>query len=217
MARYVLKRFIQMVLLFFVFFTLSWFLLQAVPGDAIAQRLQLNPDMPPSALAEARARLGLDLPLHQQFWNYAKQFFTGDLGQAWTRSETVEELIKQRLPRTLMLFSTALGFQYIIGFQAGKYLAWRRNQRGEMLITIGGVGLFTVFYPWFGLMMILLFAVKLGWVPTNGFIVESVWRGAEVSANQVMVQMFFRLCCSVCSLGWERGRRPNSTSHLSDE
>ena len=193
MARYVLKRFIQMVLLFFVFFTLSWFLLQAVPGDAIAQRLQLNPDMPPSALAEARARLGLDLPLHQQFWNYAKQFFTGDLGQAWTRSETVEELIKQRLPRTLMLFSTALGFQYIIGFQAGKYLAWRRNQRGEMLITIGGVGLFTVFYPWFGLMMILLFAVKLGWVPTNGFIVESVWRGAEVSANQVMVQMFFSL------------------------
>lgn len=194
MARYVTKRFIQMVVLFLFFFTLSWIALQAIPGNSIETQLRLNPNLPQEAITQALERRGMNEPPLTQFWIYTKGFFTGDFGLSWSRFPTpVSELIAERLPRTLMLFSVALGLQYFIGFQAGKYLAWRRNQRGEMLITIGGVSLFTVFYPWFGLMMILLFAVRLGWVPTNGFITESVWRDQPIRANELMVQMFFSL------------------------
>ena len=113
-----------------------------------------------------------------------------------------------------MLFSVALLFQYLVGFQAGKYLAWRRNKRGEMAITIAGVSLFTVFYPWFGFMMILLFAVKLGWVPTNGFIVESVWRDAPLSANRMMMTMFTSLMLVTAFIGltvWASARLDRPT------
>lgn len=202
MGRYILKRFVQMVVLFLVFFALSWIALQAIPGNSIEQQLRLNPNLPPEAITQALARRGLDKPPLEQFWIYTKDFFTGDLGVSWSRyPRPVSELIAERLPRTVMLFSVALLFQYLVGFQAGKYLAWRRNQRGEMLITIAGVSLFTVFYPWFGLMMILLFAVKLGWVPTNGFIVEAVWRGAPITANRMMVIMFVSLLAVTAFIG----------------
>ena len=202
MGRYVLKRFIQMVLLFLVFFALSWIALQAIPGNSIEQQLRLNPNLPPEAITQALERRGLDKPPIEQFWIYTQDFFTGDLGVSWSRyPQPVSSLIAERLPRTVMLFSVALLFQYLVGFQAGKYLAWRRNKRGEMVITIAGVSLFTVFYPWFGLMMILLFAVKLGWVPTNGFIVESVWRDAPLSANRMMMMMFTSLMLVTAFIG----------------
>ncbi|MBK5268757.1 MAG: ABC transporter permease [Acidimicrobiia bacterium] len=215
LGRYVIKRFVQMVVLFLVFFALSWIALQAIPGNSIEQQLRLNPNLPPEAITQALARRGLDKPPLEQFWIYTKNFFTGDLGVSWSRyPQPVSKLIAERLPRTVMLFSVALLFQYLIGFQAGKYLAWRRNKRGEIAITIAGVSLFTVFYPWFGLMMILLFAVKLGWVPTNGFIVEATWRDAPVSANHVMVVMFFSLLAVTAFIGltsWASSRldRPN--------
>lgn len=191
-----------MVLLFLVFFALSWIALQAIPGNSIEQQLRLNPNLPPEAITQALERRGLDKPPIEQFWIYTKNFFTGDLGVSWSRyPQSVSSLIAERLPRTVMLFSVALLFQYLVGFQAGKYLAWRRNKRGEMAITIAGVSLFTVFYPWFGLMMILLFAVKLGWVPTNGFIVESVWRNAPLSANRMMMTMFTSLMLVTAFIG----------------
>ena len=62
MGRYVFKRFIQMVLLFLVFFALSWIALQAIPGNSIEQQLRLNPNLPPEAITQALERRGLDKP-----------------------------------------------------------------------------------------------------------------------------------------------------------
>ncbi|MDH3307572.1 MAG: ABC transporter permease [Acidimicrobiia bacterium] len=192
MAKFIVRRLLQMTGLFFVFLILTWVVLQALPGDTIAQRFRLNPNLPPEAIDLAIARLGLDKPWYIQFRDYLTGFFTGDLGVSFSQyPRPVRDIILERLPRTLVLFATALVVQYYVGFQAGKFLAWRRNQRGEMAVTVGGVALYTVFYPWFALMMIWLFAAQLDWLPIGQFITISLWKDVGFSSNEIFVQIFW--------------------------
>ncbi len=190
MTRFIVRRVIQMFILFLVFLTLTFFLLEALPGD-ITSQLATNPNLPPEARQQAIERLGLDRPLTERFFTYMFDFFRGDFGFAWSQYPTpVTEIIGERLPRTLLLFSTALIVQFYMGFLTGKVLAWRRNKRGEMAITISGVALWTVFYPWFALMMIWLFAATLNIVPINQFLTPLKWRDAPVAADTVFLTMF---------------------------
>jgi peptide/nickel transport system permease protein len=180
-----------MALLFLVFLTLTFFLLQALPGDIVAQRFAGNPNIPPEARQIALERLGLDQPLWRQYTNYMTNFFRGDLGVSFSQyPRPVTDIILERLPRTLLLFTTALITQYYVGFLAGKFLAWRRGKRGELLVTIGGVTLYTVFYPWFALMMIWLFAVILDWFPIGQFLTPTLWRDAPFRANTVFLTIY---------------------------
>ena len=192
MARYFTRRLIQMVVLFLVFITLTWFLLYALPGDIVAQKFAGNPNLPPEARQIAIERLGLDKPIHIQFADYMTDFFRGDFGTSFNQyPRPVTDIIGERLPRTIVLFLTALVTYYWAGFIAGKYLAWRRGKRGEVAITVGGVGLFTVFYPWFALVMIWLFAAKLGWLPISKFLDPGEWRNAPFAANEVFMRLFW--------------------------
>ena len=139
----------------------------------IAQQFAGNPNLPPEARQIALERLGLDKPLMEQFWSYLFNFFQGDLGFSFDQyPRPVVDLIGERLPRTLVLFTTALLVTYWAGFISGKYLAWRRDTRGEMAITIAGVALYTVFYPWFAILLIWLFAIQLEWLPINQFLTD---------------------------------------------
>jgi peptide/nickel transport system permease protein len=192
MTRYFTRRLIQMVVLFLVFITLTWFLLYALPGDIVAQKFAGNPNLPPEARQIAIERLGLDKPIHIQFADYMTDFFRGDFGTSFNQyPRPVTDIIGERLPRTIVLFLTALVTYYWAGFIAGKYLAWRRGKRGEVAITVGGVGLFTVFYPWFALVMIWLFAAQLGWLPISKFLDPGEWRNAPFGANQVFMRLFW--------------------------
>ncbi len=191
MTRYVVRRLAQMVLLFVVFLTVTWFLLYALPGDIVKQKFATNPNIPPEARQVAIERLGLDKPVLIQFRDYMINFFQLDFGLSFNQyPRKVSDIIAERLPRTIVLFLTALVSYYYAGFLAGKYLAWRRGKRGEMAVTIGGVGLYTVFYPWFALMAIWLFAAELGWLPISKFLNPDEWRNAPFTANQVFIRLF---------------------------
>ena len=192
MGKYMARRAIQSVLLFIVFITVTWFLLYALPGDIVAQKFRTNPNIPPEAAETAIRRLGLDKPLLEQFWTYVTGFFQGDFGVSFNQyPRPVTESIAERLPRTIVLVLTAIVTYSWAGFIAGKYLAWRRGKRGEMLITVGGVGLLTVFYPWFALMSIWLLAAKLQLLPISKFLDPGEWRNAPYSANQVFMRLFY--------------------------
>ena len=132
MVRYVIRRLIQMVFLFLAFLTVTWFLLYILPGDSVALKYAGNPNIPPEARAVALERLGLDKPVLIQFRDYMFNFFRGDLGVSFNQyPRPVTEIIAERLPRTLVLFLTALVTYYWAGFVAGKYLAWRRGIEGR--------------------------------------------------------------------------------------
>ena len=191
MTRYLLVRISQILLTLFLFLTILFFLVQAQPGD-FADFYSLNPDLPPETRQQIKKAFGLDQPLWQQYLVYLKNFFTGNLGVSFTLyPRSVMSVIAERLPRTVVLFLTASVISFYMGFFLGKVIAWRRGSITEYVSTVGGVTLYTVFTPWFALMMIWLFAFKAGWFPIGKFLDPVLWRDAPVSANYVFNRMLF--------------------------
>lgn len=191
MAKFMGRRLLQMLLLFIVYLTVLFFLLQAQPGD-ISNQLIANPNLPPEAQEMVRRRLGLDKPLWLQYLNYIKNFFTGNLGLSFIfYPRPVIDILLERIPRTLVLFLSATVLAYYMGFTLGKLLAWRRGAFGEYAVTVGGVFLYTVFYPWFGLLMLWLFGFILGLVPLGKFINPGFWLRSPFSVNSVFNRMIF--------------------------
>ena len=95
-------------------------------------------------------------------------FFQGDLGLSFTQyPNTVGQLILERLPRTVTLFLTATLLSYYLGFGLGKIMAWKRGRSFETALTLGGVAGYTVFYPWFAILMLWLFGFALELVPAR--------------------------------------------------
>lgn len=189
MASYILKRVLQILLTLVVFQTLLFFLLQAQPGGIQYQFIG-NPDIPPEAQQLIIERLGLDQPLGKQYLNYLKNFLTGNLGFSFVHyPRPVMDIIAERAPRTILLFLTATVASFYTGFFLGRILAWQRGGLVEYSVTLGGSFLYTVFTPWFGLVMIWIFAFKLDLLPVGKFLNPIKWQDAAVEANVVFGRM----------------------------
>ncbi len=93
---------------------------------------------------------------------------------------------------------------YVLGFSLGKVVAWRRGRGTETAITVGGVLLYTVFYPWFAIMMLWLFGFTLGWFPIGRFITTEVWNGSPYQANQVFAIMILSVLIASAPLRADR-------------
>ena len=201
MVVFISRRVVEMSILFFVFVTISFLFLTALPGDAVRQRFANNPNVPPEAALISIERLGLDEPIMSQYTLYLTGLARLDLGFSFIQyPRSVNSIIAERIPRTLVLFLIAVSTYYWAGFIAGKFIAWRRGQRGEHAITIGGVALFTVFYPWFALMLILFLGFHSGLLPINKFLDPAEWVDAPFSANTVFLVLFAVTMLSAISL-----------------
>ena len=189
MATYLLKRTAQIILTLFVFLSIVFFVVNAQPGD-VSNLYALNPDLPPETREKLRDLFGVNEPLWKQYVIHVKNTLTGNFGVSFSHyPRTVSDVIAERLPRTLVLFLTATVISFYLGFALGKIVAWRRGQFTEYAYTIGGVTLYTVFTPWFGLMMIWLFAFKAGWFPIGKFLDPVLWRDAPSDANSIFSRM----------------------------
>ena len=189
MAGYLARRFGQIVVTLLVFVTLAFFLIQAQPGS-YTSFYALNPEIEPEVKAQLEASFGLDQPLWRQFLSHLQNYATLNFGVSFGHyPRPVIDVILERLPRTAVLFLTATVVSFYAGFLLGKTIAWRRGGVMEYTATVSGVLLFTMFTPWFGLMMIWLFAFQLGWFPLGKFLDPSLWRGSPVDANMVFTSM----------------------------
>ena len=197
MTGYLVRRIGQMGLTLFLIITLTFFLVEAQPGD-YASFYVLNPDLPPEVKDEIRAAFGLDKPVWQQYLIHLKNTFTGNFGVSFGNfPRPVMDVLAERVPRTLVLFLTATAASFYIGFFLGKAIAWRRGGPFEYAATISGATLFTAFTPAFALMMIWVFAFRLGWFPVGKFLDPLVWRGADVSANYVFGNMLLSVAAFI--------------------
>ena len=84
-----------------------------------------------------------------------------------------------------MLFSIVNVIAFYSGFLVGKVLAWRRGSKSETWITIGSVFSYTVFYPWFALMMLWFFGYKMNWFPLGKFLVPEKWYDSPYSSDEI--------------------------------
>jgi peptide/nickel transport system permease protein len=189
MFKFLAGRLVQMAILFVIFLTLIWFLLQAMPGD-ISDTLIGNPDIPLQTRLDLQERLGLTQPLLQQYFTFITNFFRGEMGVSFSRyPDDVSTVLWNALPRTLVLFLSATIFAFWLGFKAGKFIAWRRGAAAEQGMITAGIFLQTVFYPWFAILMLWLFGFYLGWFPIGRFITADLWQGSGLNANEVFLQM----------------------------
>ena len=187
MAIYILKRTYQLIIVFLLFLVLSYLLFNAIPGNAF-QSLLLNPDLPKEAYQRVLETYGLDKPLLERLQLYIINFFKGDFGYSYNYyPKTPIDLISERLPRTLMLFALVNVVSFYTGFIVGKILAWRRGSKSETWITITSVFSYTVFYPWFALLMLYFFGYKLGWLPIGKFIYPEKWYDAPFDSDVVFI------------------------------
>ncbi|MGD2176229.1 MAG: ABC transporter permease [Anaerolineae bacterium] len=191
MWKYLGKRLLQMLVTLLLFQAVTYFLIDAQPGD-IADLLAQDPNIPPGERERLRRELGLDRPPAERFFTYVTNFYRGNLGVSFEEyPKPVIQIIKERLPRTVVLFLTASVVSFWAGFISGKILAWRRGGWVEYTSTIAGVTLYTVFTPWFALMMIWLFAVTLDLLPAGKFLDPTEWIGASISANVIFTRMIW--------------------------
>jgi ABC-type dipeptide/oligopeptide/nickel transport system permease component len=141
-------------------------LIHLVPGDPIVQ--MLGEGAPASDVAATRHEYGLDLPLPQQYVRYWKGVLHGDLGPSIRYGQGVTRLIAQRYPFTLQLTLASLLIAILISVPAGIRSAQRRGRWDDKLLSV--VSLFGLSFPNFALgpILILFFAIKLGWLPVSG-------------------------------------------------
>ena len=208
MIEYIIRRTLQMIAVFFVFLVSSYLLFNAIPGNAFSNLL-LNPTLPPDAYEQVLATYGLDKPLFERLQLYVVNFFKGDFGYSYKYyPKTPIELIAERLPRTLMLFSIVNIVAFYTGFFIGKVLAWRRGSKSETWITITSVFSYTVFYPWFALMMLWFFGYKMGWFPIGKFLYPEKWYDAPFDSDVIFAMMIkFVLVISLIQFAAYTGTR----------
>ena len=175
MWKYLIKRSAQIVLTLYIYASIVFIIVYLQPGD-ISQVYINDPKIPKEAREALLERLGLAQPPHIQYINFMKNLFTGNLGISFSHyPRPVWDIIKERLPRTVALFFVATLLYFSLGFYLGKLIAWKRGGLIDYSATVIGVVLFTVYTPWFAILLIWIFGYKLGWLPIGKFLDPILW------------------------------------------
>jgi peptide/nickel transport system permease protein len=173
MLAFILRRVIQAIVVMVVVACIAFLLFQYV-GDPVV--FLLGQDASPAQIRQLRADLGLDQPFFVQFWHFLVNAAQGEFGLSLRQGAKVSRLIAERFPATLELALAAAGLALLVGIPLGIYSALRRgNVLSQVFMTASLLG---VSLPPFlvGILLILLFAVILGWFPSFG-------RGATVQVG----------------------------------
>lgn len=165
MAVYLIRRFSQATLVVIVMACLVFVSVYAI-GDPVA--ILASPDADQQEIAAISARLGLDRPLWEQFGLFLWNALHGDLGRSFVYNEPTLSLILNRLPATLELALAALILAIGLGLPLGLYAGLKPRSLGGRMIMGGSVLGFSLPNFWQGLMLVLVFAVFLGWLPAGG-------------------------------------------------
>jgi len=155
-----------MLLMIFLVSTMIFFLFRTMPGDPTA--FVVDPSIPSEAREQLLERYGLNDSLWVQYQVFIKDLVRLDFGDSFFYNRPAMEIIGEKLAATLILMLTAMIFAYVIGVFGGAWMAWKRGTPLES----AGITLSLIFRSaptfWVGLMMILLFSVRLGWFPAQG-------------------------------------------------
>jgi len=139
----------------------------------------VDPTMTPEDAEHLIHQLGLDQPLYVQYLYYLKNFFIGRFGVSFHYGRPVIHIIWDRLPNTILLFTTSIILSALVGIFLGKIASWHKGKKTDTWLTIGALICHTVFLPWLALIMIWVLAYKVGWFPLTGILSAEVWIDPE--------------------------------------
>ncbi|HRJ69557.1 MAG TPA: ABC transporter permease [Beijerinckiaceae bacterium] len=147
---------------------LNFFLLRLAPGDAADVLAGESGAATAETMAMLRQRFGLDLPVLAQLQTYLGNLAQGSLGFSPRYNMPVMTLILQRLPGTLMLMGMALAVAIALGLAVGTVMALNAGRWPDRLLSVISLLFYSIPGFWIGLMLIVAFSVKLGWLPSGG-------------------------------------------------
>ena len=165
MSVFVIRRLMQSIAVVAVMSFIVFFGIHIV-GDPVD--MLINPEADQADIEAAMHALGLDRPAHEQYWYFLVNAFKGDLGRSFIFGEPALQLIVQRMPATLELAFAALFLSVLIGIPLGVYSGLHPDTLASKTIMSGSILGFSLPTFWVGLMMIMIFAVILGWLPSTG-------------------------------------------------
>lgn len=166
--RYVGIRLLQTVPVLFGVSVVVFLIIHSAPGDPIVNMLGI--EATDANVAELRQRYGLDQPLYVQYGHWMTGVLQGDLGRSITQDRTVAELIASRLPRTLFLAGASMVVAIVIAIPAGVVSAVRKGTASDYGVTVGALTGISIPNFWLGLILILVFARTLGWLPPGNYV-----------------------------------------------
>ena len=190
LIRYICKRLLQGIPMILAVIILCFVIIQIAPGDPIDL---MTAGYTPTE--EMRAALeetwGLNQPLHVQLWNYLVSMLRGDLGYSYMQGAPVAEVLDERLPKTFLLMFTALAISTLVGVFGGVYSARHMYSFGDNAIRVGAMIGYSAPMFWIAQILILVFAVRLGWFPVSGMVslrdnYEGIQKVLDVAYHMVL-------------------------------
>lgn len=165
MTVFIIRRFMQSGLVLLLMSLIVFFGVFAI-GDPVEIFIAADADQ--AERERAIAALGLDRPIWEQYFFFVANALKGDLGRSFVFNMPSIDLILMRLPATLELALVAVAMSVLIGVPLGMYAGYRPDSVGAKTIMAGSIFGFSLPTFWVGLMLILIFAVELGWLPSTG-------------------------------------------------
>jgi peptide/nickel transport system permease protein len=145
-----------------------FFFMRLTPGDPVDIMMGQGGAVSTGEMEQLRSEFHLDEPLHVQLWLFLKDAVRGDLGYSYTQKRPVSELITERLPATLELAVGALFFALLVAFPIGIISSVRQHSLLDQLSMAGAFLGISMPAFWLGIVLILIFAVRLHWLPVQG-------------------------------------------------
>jgi len=168
MLTYTIRRLISLAISLVLISLLIFTVMRIIPGDPA--QMMLGTEAEPETLEILRDKLGLDEPLIVQYLSWARGVLTGNLGDSLRYNVPISALISSRLLVTAPLAGIAILLSILLGVPTGLYAGTHRNQMGDYGVMIfSQIGLAVPAF-WFGILLMLIFAVQLHWFPAGGFI-----------------------------------------------
>jgi len=165
MLVYIIRRLMQSVL---VLFAMSVLVFAGVFAIGNPVDILINPQADQAEIARVTTAMGLDKPLWEQYTVFLKQAAVGDLGKSFVYNIPAIKLILERLPATMELALSAMLIAVLLGIPLGLWAGMRPDSWPGRLIMSGSILGFSLPTFWVGLMLIMVFSVQLGWLPSNG-------------------------------------------------
>jgi peptide/nickel transport system permease protein len=163
---FLIKKLSSFATVIFGVLLLTFLLIHLVPGDPV--EVMLGESASTADRSQLRADLGLDQPLIQQFGTYLVKLSQGDLGKSIHTKTPIIEIVKTRYPATVKLALLSLLIGIALGVPMGIYAALKANHWQDIVVTLVSVRLSAMPAFWLGPMLMLIFAVWLGWLPVSG-------------------------------------------------
>lgn len=196
-AKFLANRVVKSILVLLMIALFNFFLVRAAPGDPAEILAGQSGAVDAEFIAKLRQELGLDQPMPVQLGHYLKNVATLDLGYSYRQQAPVASLILEHLPATLLLTLSAFAFALLAGVGLGTQAALRVGKWGDTAITTLSMLAYATPLFWVGLMLVLLFSVRLEWLPAFGY--ESV--GAHLTGLARLADVASHLLLPALTLG----------------